>query len=313
MNAFYTSLTVLSSTKVRLSTPVRSPSPIYSILPSPYRPTSNMVSSVRFLTTSDTHGAWPYSSSNPAPKVDVLLHCGDLTQVGGLPSFKRAIEDIKSVDAELKLVIAGNHDLELDESWVRENMPEDMADHLACVTFMKEQKIHGIHYLDEGTHTFTLQDGRQFSVYASPYTPEFNGYAFAYGKEEDRFNIGANSAAAGVDIVMTHGPPLFPVNQEYDLDVGQDGTHCGCEKLANAVQRVKPRLHCFGHLHEGRGAMRVGWTDNAQSGTKVASMKWIEDEGAIITVERDSAGSESLLVNAAMHGLGRGWLVDLIL
>jgi hypothetical protein len=59
--------------------------------------------------------------------------------------------------------------------------------------------------------------------------------------------------------------------------------------------------------------MRVGWTDNAQSGTKVASMKWIEDEGAIITVERDSAGSESLLVNAAMHGPGRGWLVDLIL
>jgi Icc-related predicted phosphoesterase len=272
-----------------------------------------MVSSVRFLTTSDTHGAWPYPSSNPASKVDVLLHCGDLTQVGGLPSFKRAIEDIKSVDAELKLVIAGNHDLELDESWVRENMPEDMADHVECVTFMKEQEIDGIHYLDEGTHTFILKDGRRFSVYASPYTPEFNGYAFAYGKEEDRFNTGANFAAAGVDVVMTHGPPLFPVNPEYDLDVGHDGTHCGCEKLANAVQRVKPRLHCFGHLHEGRGAMRVGWTDNEQSQTKVPSLKRIQDEGAIITVEKDSAGSESLLVNAAMHGPGRGWLVDLML
>jgi hypothetical protein len=112
---------------------------------------------------------------------------------------------------------------------------------------------------------------------------------------------------------MTHGPPLFPVNPEYDLDVGHDGTHCGCEKLANAVQRVKPRLHCFGHLHEGRGAMRVGWTDNEQSQTKVPSLKRIQDEGAIITVEKDSAGSESLLVNAAMHGPGRGWLVDLML
>ena len=42
-------------------------------------------------------------------------------------------------------------------------------------------------------------------------------------------------------------------------------------------------------------------------------MKKIQDNGATITVERDSAGSESLLVNAAMHGPGRGWLVDLIL
>lgn len=59
--------------------------------------------------------------------------------------------------------------------------------------------------------------------------------------------------------------------------------------------------------------MRVGWTDNEQSQTKVASMKRIQDKGAIITVEKDSAGSESLLVNAAMHGPGRGWLVDFIL
>jgi len=25
------------------------------------------------------------------------------------------------------------------------------------------------------------------------------------------------------------------------------------------VARVKPRLHCFGHVHEGRGALRKTW------------------------------------------------------
>ena len=94
-----------------------------------------MTKKIRFLLLSDTHGTWPFSSTKPTAKVDVLLHCGDLTQVGGLPSFKRAMGDIKSVDAELKLVVAGNHDLELDETWVRENMEDedDLEDHKKCI------------------------------------------------------------------------------------------------------------------------------------------------------------------------------------
>jgi predicted phosphodiesterase len=89
----------------------------------------------RILILSDTHSTWPYSVSNPAQSADVLLHCGDLTQVGGLPSYKRAIADIESVDAPLKLVIAGNHDLELDEKWMCENMENDadLEGHRNCL------------------------------------------------------------------------------------------------------------------------------------------------------------------------------------
>lgn len=78
-----------------------------------------MSSPLRILILSDTHSKWPYTAVIPAPKSDVFIHCGDLTQVGGLASFKRAIADIKTIDAPLKLVIAGNHDVDLDESWVR--------------------------------------------------------------------------------------------------------------------------------------------------------------------------------------------------
>jgi predicted phosphodiesterase len=62
---------------------------------------------------------------HPSPPANILLHCGDLTQVGGLPAYRKAIEDIKTASAELKVIIAGNHDLDLDEDWVRANAQEE--------------------------------------------------------------------------------------------------------------------------------------------------------------------------------------------
>jgi Icc-related predicted phosphoesterase len=270
-----------------------------------------MISQIQFLITSDTHGAWPYTIDSPAPPVDVLLHCGDLTQVGGLASFKRAMSHIASVDAELKLIIAGNHDLELDEKWVRDGMEDEdeLQDHFDCISFMKSHQGNGIHYLDEGTHEFVLKDGRKFSVYASPYTPEFNGYAFAYAKGEDRFNEGGNPIPDHVDVVMTHGPPLFSGQPHYTLDVNKDEFHCGCEKLALAVQRTRPRLHCFGHIHEGRGAMRLGW--NSGEGLELETIEGLANNGCALSVGLEGAGRDSLLVNAAMHGEGKGWFVDM--
>jgi hypothetical protein len=89
-------------------------------------------------------------------------------------------------------MIAGNHDLDLDEVWVRKNMEDeaDLEEHRECVQFLKVQRECWIYYLDEGVHEFEVKDGRKLKVYASPYTPAFNDYAFAYGKDEDRFNDG---------------------------------------------------------------------------------------------------------------------------
>jgi hypothetical protein len=50
------------------------------------------------------------------------------------------------------------------------------------------------------------------------------------------------------DVLITHGPPHGV------LDAAMDGFLCGCEELLDAVTtRVKPRLHIFGHIHEGYG------------------------------------------------------------
>lgn len=109
---------------------------------------SAMSSNIRLLVISDTHSTWPYTPDSPAPPCDILIHCGDLTQIGGLPAYKKAMQDIQTVDAELKLVIAGNHDLDLDEEWVRKNTEdgeeeEDVEDSRKCVEFMKSHEKEG--------------------------------------------------------------------------------------------------------------------------------------------------------------------------
>lgn len=65
-------------------------------------------------------------------KVDVVLHCGDLTNCGGLATYKKALKMLHALNAELKLVISGNHDLDLDKTYWNTHLedgdkPEDLT------------------------------------------------------------------------------------------------------------------------------------------------------------------------------------------
>ena len=88
-----------------------------------------------------------------------------------------------------------------------------------------------------------------FTIHGAPWTPRFWG-AFNLDRGEA---IGARWAAvpANVDVLVTHGPPLgcrdfVPRVQE----------HVGCANLAEEVTgRIRPAVHCFGHIHEGHGTV----------------------------------------------------------
>ena len=293
------------------------------------------------LTPADTHNLsadhpaareWAHNSSDAKP--DVLLHCGDLTHVGGVASFKKAINMLRTLDAELKLVIPGNHDLELDKDyWATqcslEKDPEDPDDHPAAIATMTGQaaKEAGVTFLSEGVHTFTLKNGATFNIYVSPYTPAFGDWAFAYQHHEDRFNSpsqvqeGVTSVAVNpipddvpIDIVMTHGPPSGI------LDWCPQGT-VGCPNLLKALGRVRPKMHCFGHIHEGNEAEIIDWSKRVVSGnatgdTRSYKSNRIERNYPASNSEIIVAGQETLAVNAAiMNGddqpTNKPWLVTL--
>jgi predicted MPP superfamily phosphohydrolase len=134
----------------------------------------------RILIISDTHSAtiFPPGKADvpfrePLPKADVLLHCGDLTMIGQLHEYEKTLELLAGIDAPLKLVIAGNHDISLDkEYWDRRGQhmhrlkEPDPSVHEKAKELWKGDaaKNAGVTYLEEGVHSFTLANGAKLRV-----------------------------------------------------------------------------------------------------------------------------------------------------
>ncbi|KAH7020064.1 Metallo-dependent phosphatase-like protein [Ilyonectria destructans] len=204
----------------------------------------------------------------PLPEADVVLHCGDLTKRSKVSEFKDTFDMLRAIRAPLKLVIAGNHDLVLDEPyWYREwNGPKKTVDKVQGI--VKAAEDDGVQYLTEGVHHFALDNGALLKVFASPYTPIYGGWAFQYQNSHD-FNIPSD-----VDVAMTHGPPRGIL----DL-AGMPGssTKAGCPDLLEAVYRAKPKIHCFGHIHEAWGSQLIRWKGGDDGPTRVQSVVSSED------------------------------------
>lgn len=240
--------------------------------------------------------------------------------IGGLSNYRKALDHLSNFDAELKLVIAGNHDVSLDPKWWAENLDEEFGEDpeepAKAMQLFDDAKQRDVHLLGEGLHTFTLRDGRSFTVFASPFTPDFGGYAFSYSRrDENHFNEGPSFIPDGVDIVMTHGPPLATTppsyfSAAYYLDLSYRGEHCGCPKLFNAIVRSRPKLHCFGHIHEGHGVQSLVWSPGVDGGGPEFE-ELVKDTSLIHGTEE----GKTLLVNAAIMGHGdqpgnEPWVVD---
>ncbi|KAH8805700.1 ser/Thr protein phosphatase family protein [Xylogone sp. PMI_703] len=294
----------------------------------------------RFFVISDTHNfhfenvpkyekAATVHLQQPVPKADVVIHCGDLTMRGGADHYRDVIEMIGSLDAELKLVIAGNHDLDLDKDYWRDHNgpptgPDEYDEAIAVMTG-PDAIEKGINYLEEGLHTFTLKNGAKFTVYASPYQPEFCGFAFPYLRHQDRFNTPEQAAEGmtsiaenpvpdfpGVDIMMTHGPPRGILDKTFD------GVRVGCDNLLRAAARARPRMYCFGHIHEGHGSSLVTWKSERNDLYEKPVEKQVRVENSYPESSRVPIrfGEETLMVNGAIMNLryrpgNAPWVIDL--
>ncbi|KAI9645541.1 hypothetical protein NHQ30_006283 [Ciborinia camelliae] len=297
----------------------------------------------RIMIISDTHSFEfgnphiPLSLSNIPRDIDVLLHCGDLSKVGGLSEYRGALRMMKEIPAKLKLVIAGNHDQTLDEKWVMRNLSpiyteeeveEDIRECEEVNAMMRGDLADeaGVTYLEEGIHDYALENGAALRIYASPYTPEYCGFGWAYERYEDRFNgaderdMGMKGVAGAVripsfaededgrniDIVMTHGPPMNVLDK-----VDRNGEHVGCYSLGKALGRARPKLFCCGHIHEGHGAEVARWGEKGISETRKVECMWPS-----LNNESIEEGKETLMVNASIMTVGykptnKPWYIEL--
>lgn len=223
---------------------------------------------IRIVCISDTHNKLP-KILNDIPNGDILIHAGDFSLTGikqDIAAYRNAIESLPHAH---KVLIAGNHDITLNTDYYKKNgrrfhsgleSEEARSQYsIECKTIMTDHnKQNGYYYLeDEGCTIDFVNSAAQLernnhcsvsvNIYGSPWQPEFCDWAWnlPLGNElKEKWDM----IPAFTDILITHGPPKGILDKSYN------GTECGCDNLLDCVKnRVKPRLHIFGHIHESYG------------------------------------------------------------
>ncbi|KAJ7201585.1 Metallo-dependent phosphatase-like protein [Mycena pura] len=210
----------------------------------------------RFVLLSDTH-----TRTCAVPDGDVLVHTGDLTQMGRLRELRTTMEWLYSLPHRVKIVIAGNHDCAVhreyyeaawkDSLFYRPTDEPESAEKIQELLKGPAAVAANITYLESEEYRFRVRDGgREWSVYGSPWSPNFGDWAFGYEREDGAALV---SKFPQTDILLTHGPP------RNILDLTNRGVLAGCAALSARVEELRPRLHVFGHIHEARGAYLHRW------------------------------------------------------
>ncbi|XP_053113902.1 metallophosphoesterase domain-containing protein 1 isoform X3 [Hemicordylus capensis] len=159
----------------------------------------------RFVCISDTH-----SRTDPIqmPYGDVLIHAGDFTELGLPSEVKKFNEWLGSLPYEYKIVIAGNHELTFDQEFMADLIKQDFY-YFPSVSKLKPENYENVQSLL--TNCIYLQDSevtvRGFRIYGSPWQPWFYGWGFNLPRGQallEKWNL----IPDGIDILITHGPPL---------------------------------------------------------------------------------------------------------
>lgn len=176
---------------------------------------------MRLVCLSDTH---TLHSRVKVPDGDVLIHAGDFTKRGSHEDVERFNAFLGRQPHRHKVVIAGNHDFCFED---------DRAAAQALITNAR--------YLQDAA--LEIEGLR---LYGSPWQPRFFDWAFNLDRGAP-LRAKWDLIPADTDVLITHGPP-FGHGDRCD-----DGRRVGCEELLLALERVRPRVHVFGHIHEGYG------------------------------------------------------------
>ncbi|XP_058161591.1 metallophosphoesterase MPPED2 isoform X3 [Dasypus novemcinctus] len=178
-------------------------------------------------------------------------------------------ETQRNLPYEYKIVIAGNHELTFDKEFMADLVKQDYY-RFPSVSKLKPEDFDNVQSLL--TNSIYLQDSevtvKGFRIYGAPWTPWFNGWGFNLPRGQsllDKWNL----IPEGIDILMTHGPPLG-----FRDWVPKELQRVGCVELLNTVQRrVRPKLHVFGGIHEGYGIMTDGYTTYINASTCTVSFQ----------------------------------------
>lgn len=110
-------------------------------------------------------------------------------------------------------------------------------------------KAMGVIYLENESVTI-----EGLKIYGSPVTPTFNNWFFMC--DRGKIHRYWDAIEPDTDILITHGPPYGVL--DWSDDTAHTNSQKGCKALMKAVDRIKPLLHVFGHIHNGKDIINNG-------------------------------------------------------
>ena len=163
----------------------------------------------------------------------MIIHAGDVSNKGSKSEIEEFLNWYKELNFKHKIFIAGNHDFFFEsatDQMIKQIIPKNI-----------------IYLNDSGIEIEGIK------IRGSQIQPEFFNWAFnrergaAIKKHWDLI-------PTDTDILITHGPP-YKI-----LDLTTKGTYSGCKELKKKVFSIQPKLHVFGHIHEGYGTTTINKT-----------------------------------------------------
>ncbi|XP_071057439.1 metallophosphoesterase domain-containing protein 1 [Onthophagus taurus] len=220
---------------------------------------------IRFVCMSDTHSL-VHNIKYDIPDGDVFIHAGDFSRCGHIDEVKEFNKWIGTLPHKHKIVISGNHELSFDPKFIDvfKKKFEPSSRHreiFHCPSYGKgeddiKEAVHTEnirHYLTNCTY---LEDAGLelygIKIYGTPWQPSFGNWGFNLERGSECLQKW-NLIPENTDILITHTPPVG------HGDLVCSGIRAGCVELLTTVQeRVKPKYHIFGHIHEGYGVSSDG-------------------------------------------------------
>jgi predicted phosphodiesterase len=172
----------------------------------------------------------------------MLICAGDITSRGYKTEIENFLKWFDKIDNyDHKIFIAGNHDFGFQD---QPNETKGLLTGYKTVEYLQDELLLvGDEDYDD-----------MVKVWGTPWQPEFHNWAFNLPRGQalkEKWDM----ITVGTDILITHGPPFGKLDY-----VKYPNQNVGCEELMKRVEVIKPKIHVFGHIHEGYGYVFDGNT-----------------------------------------------------
>lgn len=163
---------------------------------------------------------------------DYIIHCGDITGKGTEYTIRDFLNWFNNLSQfKYKIFIAGNHDILFETS---PNLIKEILEEYPNIIYLEDNGVE--------------LEGIKF--WGSPVSKPFMNWAF--NRPEKKLKEHWKAIPNDVDILITHTPPY----KMMDFGIFSK-EYTGSPSLYDEViNRIKPKIHCFGHIHNGYGIIK---------------------------------------------------------